>query len=65
MLHFEWLSYNSHKHASLSPLLHLLLPGSGLLLSHSLWFLVSTALKQGQNTLFIGAGVWEGIFHYL
>lgn len=63
--HFAWLPCNSHKHAFLSPLLHFLLPGLGPLLYHCLLLLVSAALKQGQNTLLIGAGIWEGIFHYL
>lgn len=48
-----------------SPLLDLLMPHSGLLLSHCLLLQVSVALKQGQNTLFIGVGILEDIFHYL
>lgn len=48
-----------------SPLLDLLMPHSSLLLSHCLLLQVSVALKQGQNTLFIGVGILEDIFHYL
>lgn len=59
------VSINSYKHVSLSPLLHLLMPHSGLLLSHCLLVQVSVALKKGQNILFIGAGITEDIFHYL
>lgn len=61
---FEWLPYKSHKHASPHCSFYCcqaqacFYPTDYCYWSQQLW-------TKGQNTLFIGAGIWEGIFHYL